>query len=281
MAASAGCRLPARWRTSAARAASGRRPRAGRRPRRRPQPRTTRRARARRCRAARARGRSRAGPPRRARPRPGRGGRRSPRARRGRRRRGRPRARRRPRGARAARTQPLRSPGQIERALVELRCVAVGVHALRGGRGFGQRDARTLDVARAEPVRGPLGRRCAPVLERAGGGRVQSPAARPRDRLLHGLAHERVAEGEQPGRLRSGIRPRGPPRERRRAALPNTCSTSLAPATAARSRALRASSESASVRSSTASSTVSGSGRRSAASVLRPPSESVAASCST
>ena len=93
----------------------------------------------------------------------------------------------------------IRASGQVEGALVQLRGIAVGPHALRCGRRFAERRAGTLDVARPEPVRGPFGRRRPGSVQRAGDRRVQRAAARPRDRLVHRIAHERVPELQMAG----------------------------------------------------------------------------------
>ena len=85
---------------------------------------------------------------------------------------------------------------EIERALVQLGRVAVRVDGGRGGRGLGQGRAGRLDVACAEPVPRTLGRRSAGLLERRGDRGVQGAAARPRNGVVDGVAHERMPEGD-------------------------------------------------------------------------------------
>ena len=108
----------------------------------------------------------------------------------------------------------LRSAAELERALVEACGVAVGVDALGGLCGLGQRCARAGVLAGAEPVRGALGCGRACLLEGARDRRVQRAPTRPGDRLVDGVAHERMPElevaraarDEEPGRERLGDR---------------------------------------------------------------------------
>ena len=90
----------------------------------------------------------------------------------------------------------LRSAAELERALVQACGVAVGVDALGGLCGLGQRCARAGVLAGAEPVRGALGCGRACLLEGARDRRVQRAPARPGDRLVDGVAHERMPELE-------------------------------------------------------------------------------------
>ena len=93
----------------------------------------------------------------------------------------------------------LRAAVEIERAFVEDGGVAVGEQPEGGRRGLGQRSPRALDVTRPEPLGGTRSRRRPGLLQQPGDARVERAATRPRDRVVDGVAHERVPELEAAG----------------------------------------------------------------------------------